>query len=229
MSSEPTIPPLTSFENSNGTSSFPEKKSETFVSNIKMSTYNHSSSYNRTYERKVVEEAPTAIRYQSPIHEFQSRIPFPTGFSDIKTVPSSFVNAHDYKFGTSTSGSFHSSEDSIHVTMDVSAFAPEDLNVSVVGSYIVIEGRHAEKPDELGLIERHFIRKFPLPRLVHPDSVTSNLTSDGQLTIKADPPKPKGDSPARTIPIKIVTTGNTPNPSSQTSPAPSQTNGAEKL
>ncbi|EYC22461.1 hypothetical protein Y032_0017g3364 [Ancylostoma ceylanicum] len=46
--------------------------------------------------------------------------------------------------------------------------------------------------------------KFNLPRGVQPEGVSSNLTSDGTLTIQALPLKPKDGSPARAIPIKIV-------------------------
>ncbi len=59
----------------------------------------------------------------------------------------------------------------------------------MIGAYIVVEARHPEKSDDLGLIERHFVRKFNLPKYVNPDLVTSNLTHDGQLTISAIPPK----------------------------------------
>ncbi|RCN30362.1 Hsp20/alpha crystallin family protein [Ancylostoma caninum] len=78
------------------------------------------------------------------------------------------------------------------------------FQVSVIGQFIVVEGRHPEKQDEFGTIERHFIRKFNLPRGVQPEGVSSNLTSDGTLTIQALPLKPKDGSPARAIPIKIV-------------------------
>lgn len=58
----------------------------------------------------------------------------------------------------------------------------------MAGQYIVIEGKHAEKADDIGLIERHFIRKFQLPKNVHADTVSSNLTNDGQLTVTAQAP-----------------------------------------
>lgn len=60
-----------------------------------------------------------------------------------------------------------------------------------MGQHIVIEGKHPEKQDALGLIERHFVRKFQLPKYVSAESITSNLTAEGQLTIFAEPPKPK--------------------------------------
>jgi len=92
----------------------------------------------------------------------------------------------------------------------------------------VVEGRHAEKTDELGSIERHFVRKFQLPRLASPETVTSNLTADGQLTVTAEAPRMKSDSPARTIPIKVVAGATSANGSGTHSPHPQTTanNGA---
>uniref|UniRef100_A0A915E6L9 SHSP domain-containing protein n=1 Tax=Ditylenchus dipsaci TaxID=166011 RepID=A0A915E6L9_9BILA len=169
-----------------------------------MTTYNHSSSYNRTYERKVIEEgsgggnafsSPTSrlISSSSPIQTIKSTLSgFPSGAS------SSFINPHNYHFGTSTSGSFSTSDDNFSAVMDVSSYGPQELKVSVVNQQIVVEGKHPEKADDLGFIERHFIRKFALPRNVHPELVTSNLTAEGMLTITGQA-KPKENSPARTI------------------------------
>uniref|UniRef100_A0AC34GQ81 SHSP domain-containing protein n=1 Tax=Panagrolaimus sp. ES5 TaxID=591445 RepID=A0AC34GQ81_9BILA len=167
-----------------------------------MTTVNHSSSYNRTYERKVVEDGPrggipSAFQGLSNMSSFQPSSSF-------------IMSPHNYHFGSSTSGSFHASDDSFSATLDVGAYAPEDLKVSVVGRHIVIEAKHPEKADELGLIERSFTRKFVLPKNADPESVSSNLSSDGLLTVQVLPPKPKEVSPSRTIPIKIVT-GGTPN------------------
>uniref|UniRef100_A0A1I7XE03 SHSP domain-containing protein n=1 Tax=Heterorhabditis bacteriophora TaxID=37862 RepID=A0A1I7XE03_HETBA len=177
-----------------------------------MTTYNHSSSYNRTYEKKVIEETPRIrITSHSP---FATHHVIPPSFS---SFPSS------YSFGGNI-GSVHTTDDSFTATLDLSQFKPEDLKVSVIGQYIVIEGKHGEKEDELGLIERHFIRKFALPKNIQPEDVTSNLTSEGTLTVQAFPPKPKESSPARSIPIKIVT----PSLSSQTSPISKEDKADEK-
>ncbi|KAI3421089.1 hypothetical protein GPALN_014715 [Globodera pallida] len=81
------------------------------------------------------------------------------------------------------------------------------FSVSVVGNQIVVEGKHGEKQDSLGSIERHFVRKFAMPRNATADSVNSNLTSDGMLTVTASAPKAKDNSPIRTIPVKIVAGG----------------------
>jgi len=167
-----------------------------------MSSYNHSSSYNRTYERKIIEEGgkPT-VQISAP---FQTITSTGAGFT-LPTLPTaSFITPHNYHFGN-CSGSFQCSDDSLSTSLDVSGFAPEDLKVSVIGQQIVVEAKHGEKQDQLGTIERHFIRKFALPRNASPESVVSNLTSDGQLSITAQSAKAKDVSPPRTIPIKVVT------------------------
>ncbi|CAK5105256.1 unnamed protein product [Meloidogyne enterolobii] len=189
-----------------------------------MSTFNQSSSYNRTFERKVVEETVPRLLSSSPLHTIKSTM---SGFGspgDLGLGSTSFVQPHNYQFGTATSGSFQSSDDYLSVSMDVSAFAPEDLKVSIVGNQLVVEGKHGEKSDALGSIERHFIRKFTLPRNAHPDLVQSNLTADGHLTVTASAPKIKETSPGRTIPIKIVNT-NTTGSSFGQQPSTSQQNG----
>ncbi|CAD5219694.1 unnamed protein product [Bursaphelenchus okinawaensis] len=172
-------------------------------------SYNHSSSYNRTYERKVIEEGggkPT-VRISSPFQTVTAGsggIPF-----SIPSLPSSsFITPHNYHFGN-CAGSFSSNDDSLNAILDVSGFAPEDLKVSVNGRQIVIEAKHGEKQDELGSIERSFVRKFNLPKNATPESVTSNLTGEGQLTITAQAPQQQQQTQSQTIPIKVQTNGST--------------------
>uniref|UniRef100_A0A7I4YL55 SHSP domain-containing protein n=1 Tax=Haemonchus contortus TaxID=6289 RepID=A0A7I4YL55_HAECO len=164
-----------------------------------MTTYNQSTSYNRTYEKKVIEETPRIrIASHPQTSPFTSHI-LPTAFPSIPSFPSP-LGGHI--------SSLHATDDSLIVTMDVAQFrGPDDLKISVVGQFIVVEGKHGEKQDEFGTIERHFIRKFNLPRNVQPEGVSSKLTSDGTLTIEAIPLRPKEGSPARAIPIKIVSGG----------------------
>ncbi|KAK5967193.1 Alpha-crystallin B chain [Trichostrongylus colubriformis] len=158
-----------------------------------MTTYNQSTSYNRTYEKKVIEETP---RIRIATHPQSTTFPshiLPTSFPSFPSPLGGHIS------------SLHATDDSLIVTMDVAQFkGPDDLKISVIGQFIVVEGKHGEKQDEFGTIERHFIRKFNLPRNVQPEGVSSKLTSDGVLTIEAIPLKPKEGSPARAIPIKIV-------------------------
>ncbi len=50
------------------------------------------------------------------------------------------------------------------MTLNCSSFRPDELTVNVKGKELVVEGHHEEKTDPHGRIERHFIRKFALPK-----------------------------------------------------------------
>ncbi|CAB0015313.1 unnamed protein product [Nesidiocoris tenuis] len=72
------------------------------------------------------------------------------------------------------------------VKLDVSHFKPEELKVHVDDSnYIVIEGKHEERVDEHGIIARQFTRKYKLPESANLDTLASNISSDGVLSIVA--------------------------------------------
>lgn len=57
--------------------------------------------------------------------------------------------------------------------------------MKTVNNVVVVEGKHDEKQDEHGYIQRHFIRKYVLPADVKPEHVLCNLSSDGVLTVSA--------------------------------------------
>lgn len=71
------------------------------------------------------------------------------------------------------------------VCVDVHQFAPKEISVKTVGSSVVIEGKHEERPDEHGYIQRHFVRRYNLPESHDVDHVQTTLSSDGVLTVKA--------------------------------------------
>uniref|UniRef100_A0A1I8PRI2 SHSP domain-containing protein n=1 Tax=Stomoxys calcitrans TaxID=35570 RepID=A0A1I8PRI2_STOCA len=84
------------------------------------------------------------------------------------------------------------------VSMNVKQFAPSELSVKTIDNCIVVEGRHDDKEDGHGVISRHFVRKYMLPKGYDPKDVLSTLSSDGILTVKAPPPPPpsaKNDEP----------------------------------
>lgn len=82
-------------------------------------------------------------------------------------------------------------KDGFQVCMDVSQFKPNELTVKTVDNTIVVEGNHEEREDEHGLIQRHFVRKYTLPKDYDPKDVVSTISSDGVLTVKAPPPPNK--------------------------------------
>lgn len=61
-------------------------------------------------------------------------------------------------------------------------------------------GKHDERDDGHGSVQRHFVRKYVLPKDYDMNHVHSNLSSDGVLTIKAPPPAIQNSS-ERHVPI----------------------------
>ncbi|CAB3398316.1 unnamed protein product [Caenorhabditis bovis] len=88
-----------------------------------------------------------------------------------------------------------------NVTVDVSQFAPEELKVNIVDNQLIIEGKHSEKEDKYGTVERFFVRKYTLPAGVRPENIKSELSKEGLLTVKYE--KQPEEKP-KSIPITIV-------------------------
>ncbi|XP_018788057.1 PREDICTED: heat shock protein 27 [Bactrocera latifrons] len=84
----------------------------------------------------------------------------------------------------------HVDEKGFQVDIDVRQFKPHEIVVKTNDDYVIVQGNHEKRNDGNGLVERHFIRKYLLPRGFNANDVISNLSSDGILTIKAPPPPP---------------------------------------
>ncbi|NP_001368623.1 SHSP domain-containing protein [Caenorhabditis elegans] len=173
-----------------------------------MATFNTTSSYNRTYEKKVIEEGSPNVRVTTQTH---TAIP---GMPDLGNIHSSMLSNFPNLAISSPSvvGSQNGNLTSIRVTntsfhaiLDVSKYDADSLKVTVVDNNIIVEGSHGEKEDTYGTIESTFKRRFPLPKAVAPESVQSQLTADGHLTIDAKAPEPKQEG-ARPIQIKVINT-----------------------
>lgn len=100
----------------------------------------------------------------------------------------------------------HVGKDGFQVCMDVAQFTPNELTVKTVDREVVVEGKHEEREDEHGFIQRHFIRKYTLPKGYDPKDVVSTISSDGVLTVKAPPPASKNKKSNERI-IQIQQTG----------------------
>uniref|UniRef100_A0A914Y9L7 SHSP domain-containing protein n=1 Tax=Panagrolaimus superbus TaxID=310955 RepID=A0A914Y9L7_9BILA len=97
------------------------------------------------------------------------------------------------------------SDETFKIELDVSHFRPEELKVNVVENELVVEGKHEEKTDKYGKIERNFIRKYKLPANMKPEDVTSELSKEGILTVSSIK-KQVEDSKVRNIPIQTKLT-----------------------
>lgn len=71
---------------------------------------------------------------------------------------------------------------------EAKGFTPDELTVKVKGREVEIAGKHEEKDEEAkSYVYREFRRSFPLPKNVDSDSVSSELSNEGILRIRASP------------------------------------------
>lgn len=70
------------------------------------------------------------------------------------------------------------------------------------GNSVVIEGKHEERPDEHGYVQRHFVRRYQLPDTHDVAHVQTTLSSDGVLTVKAPMKHEAIKSNEKEIPIQ---------------------------
>ncbi|GBN34243.1 Protein lethal(2)essential for life [Araneus ventricosus] len=71
------------------------------------------------------------------------------------------------------------------IMLNVAHFKPSEIEVKTVDNYVVIHGKHEEKVDEHGFVSREFTRRHLLPEGVKPDTVKSEFSPNGVLTIVA--------------------------------------------
>jgi HSP20 family molecular chaperone IbpA len=90
-------------------------------------------------------------------------------------------------------------KDSFQVTLDVQNFSPNEISVKTNDNSVLIEAKHEERQDQHGFISRQFTRRFTLPPGCDANTISSELSSDGALTIKA--PKAPENSNEKIIPI----------------------------
>ncbi|XP_075154494.1 heat shock protein 27-like [Haematobia irritans] len=93
-------------------------------------------------------------------------------------------------------------KDGFQVCMDVSQFKPSELTVKTVDNMVIVEGKHEEREDEHGMIQRHFVRKYTLPKDYDAKDVHSTISSDGVLTVNAPPPPNKALTNERIVQIQ---------------------------
>jgi crystallin alpha B len=90
------------------------------------------------------------------------------------------------------------------IKLDCSHFKPEEITVKTIGNNVVINGKHEEKLDKHGWVQREFTRRYALPEGCEVEKVVSNLSPKGILSIEAPKkPLPPLKENERVIPIAI--------------------------
>lgn len=80
----------------------------------------------------------------------------------------------------------HFGKDGFQACVDVHHFQPSEITVKTIDHTVIVEGKHEDRDDGLGFVQRHFIRKYVLPKEYDMSQVHSNLSTDGVLTIKGN-------------------------------------------
>lgn len=83
--------------------------------------------------------------------------------------------------------------DGFQMTMDVSEFQADEIEVKTVAHSVIVQGKHEEREDDHGFVSRHFVRRFEVPAVCDIREVVSTLSSDGILVVRA-PLKPVPES-----------------------------------
>jgi HSP20 family molecular chaperone IbpA len=99
-----------------------------------------------------------------------------------------------------------SQTDIFQVAFDVQSFKPEEINVKVKGREIMVEGKHEDRVEgDMGFVSRQFTRRFTLPDDFDIETVSTLLSIDGKMTIKALKPQPPAvETKERVIPIQRI-------------------------
>lgn len=130
----------------------------------------------------------------------------PSGYSRNWTL--SEKTSSDFTTNNTSTGSgdsvINNEKDGFQVCLDVQQFTPSEVHVKVMDNFIVVEGKHEERADDLGMISRQFTRRYALPKGYNMNDVVSTLSSDGVLTIKAPPLNKVPEIKEKVIPIQIT-------------------------
>lgn len=98
--------------------------------------------------------------------------------------------AHHYNHDNSgKKKNLHFGKDGFQAFVDVHHFQPSEIMVKTVDQTVIVVGKHKERDDGHGSVQRHFSRKYTLPLEYDMTAIHSALSSDGVLTVKAPPPQ----------------------------------------
>ncbi|XP_040568279.1 uncharacterized protein [Lepeophtheirus salmonis] len=95
-------------------------------------------------------------------------------------------------------------EDKFEISLDTHQYRPDELKVNIKDGVISIEAKHEEKSEDgCKFVSKQFMRKYTLPKNTKPETVNSNLSSDGVLVITAPKIKAIVQEGERAVPITM--------------------------
>ena len=133
---------------------------------------------------------PLALDRQNSLEKWENGWMFPRRWM-LPSLKNEFKDMNLFKDKDSEVIRVKEDEKKMEVSLDTSAYRPDELNVSVSGGVVTVEGKHEEKAEDGSkMVSRQFHRKYTLPSGAKPEDVVSNLSSDGVLVISANKAPP---------------------------------------
>lgn len=112
------------------------------------------------------------------------------------------IDRHNWALVDGAEKKSHVGKDGFQVSLDVQHFQPNEISVRTENNSVVVHAKHEEKQDNHGFISREFTRRYELPDGFKVEDVTSSLSSDGILTVKAPHVNPAIEGKVRQIQIQ---------------------------
>ncbi|GIY92841.1 protein lethal(2)essential for life [Caerostris extrusa] len=99
------------------------------------------------------------------------------------------------------SGSLDEIDCAFRVTLNLSHFTPQEMDVKKDDNCIIIHAKHGDKIDEHGFVSREFTRRYRMPEDADMKKIKSFLNQDGILTIAVARKSTEPSKKERIVPI----------------------------
>lgn len=105
---------------------------------------------------------------------------------DTLSKTADYLQAQDFNIG-GVEDRTNVDENGFSLKMDAQHFHPEEIAVETKDNTILVRAKHVEHRDNRGFESSEFMRQYVLPEGFNLDEMTSNLSSDGILSIECPP------------------------------------------
>ncbi|XP_011664569.1 uncharacterized protein LOC115924178 [Strongylocentrotus purpuratus] len=157
----------------------------------------------KTTERRVYEDP--GMSPGSSIYSSDPPSPSPTLYQGYYVTPVSLTSQSSGPpkgLGERQTSKIEYDSQRFQVTLDVSSYRPEDIEVKIKDNKLTVRAEHREGTPEGGFVQREYYRQYTLPDDVDLRLVKSYLSEKGILTLEA-PKLQLAQANERTIPIQV--------------------------